>query len=299
MRRYTTKILILGIFLLGVGLLCYPFISNRLYETVQSRVRTDYEKELENISDEDMEQQRELAREYNENLLKGSVVLTDPFDPAFLEEMETEPYSSLVNPLGTGMMGYVEIPRIFLYLPVYHGTDSRTLEKGIGHLQNTSLPVGGENTHAVLTGHTGLSGKKLFTDLTELEEGDVFYLHMLGETLAYQVDQISIVEPEETDLLTIEPGRDLVTLLTCYPYGVNSHRLLVRGSRVPYEEAVEQQEDQEEKSGNAASLWEEEYQRAILLCIFIYTPLTLLLILLFLWKRKRKRKKRKRREDGG
>lgn len=299
MRRYTTKILILGIFLLGVGLLCYPFISNRLYETVQSRVRTDYEKELENISDEDMEQQRELAREYNENLLKGSVVLTDPFDPAFLEEMETEPYSSLVNPLGTGMMGYVEIPRIFLYLPVYHGTDSRTLEKGIGHLQNTSLPVGGENTHAVLTGHTGLSGKKLFTDLTELEEGDVFYLHMLGETLAYQVDQISIVEPEETDFLTIEPGRDLVTLLTCYPYGVNSHRLLVRGSRVPYEEAVEQQEDQEEKSGNAASLWEEEYQRAILLCIFIYTPLTLLLILLFLWKRKRKRKKRKRREDGG
>lgn len=287
--------MILVIFLAGIALLVYPLVSNRLYEKNQSHVTTEYDEEIANASDEKLQQERELARDYNQTLLRGSVTLTDPFDPDALADAEAEPYSSLLNLLGNGMMGYVEVPRISVYLPVYHGTDAQTLEKGIGHLQNTSLPIGGESTHAVLTGHTGLSGKKLFTDLTELEEGDVFYLHMLGETLAYQVDQISIVKPDETELLVIEHGKDMVTLLTCYPYGINSHRLLVRGSRVPYEEALDQQAAQEEKNGAVSSPWEREYRKAIILCLVIYTPLTILIIWILLRRRKKERERARKR----
>ena len=190
-----------------------------------------------------------------------------------------------------GMMGYIEIPKIGVYLPIYHGTTSEVLEEGVGHLQSTSLPVGGSSTHAVLTGHTGLSGKRLFTDLTEMDLADVFYLHVMNETLAYQVERIDIVEPEDTELLVIRKGADLVTLVTCYPYGINTQRLLVQGTRIPYEQAIEQQQRQEDSGETVESRWQIEYRKAIILCVLIYIPLTIIiLLLLFLSKRKKQKK---------
>ena len=181
-------------------------------------------------------------------------------------------------------MGYVEIPKISVNLPIYHGTTAQVLEQGIGHLQNTSLPVGGESTHSVLTGHTGLAGKRLFTDLSQLEEGNLFYLHVLGETLAYQVEAIYIVEPDQTEHLVVETGRDLVTLVTCHPYGINTHRLLVQGTRIPYEVALAQQV--QEDVPQETSVWEKEYYKAILICLAIYIPLTVTVVLLVSRRRK-------------
>lgn len=285
-RQQMPLILIILIFAVGIGAIFYPLVSNFLYEKNKSKLVTKYEQAVENASDEDLEEQFELAQEYNKSLLSASVTLTDPFDPEALDNAGKEPYASLLNINNDSIMGYVEVPLIDVYLPIYHGTAAKTLEKGIGHLENTSLPVGGESTHSVLTGHTGLSGEKLFTNLTSLQEGDVFYIHVLGRTLCYEVDQISIVKPEETSLLTIEHGEDRVTLLTCYPYGINSHRLLVRGSRVPYERAAAQEEAMDRKTD---SQWSSAYLKGVLLCVAIYVPLTIF-ILLFLKKRRRKKK---------
>lgn len=228
-----------------------------------------------------------LARDYNRQLLEGSVFLTDPFDPNLQLDPTVKPYANLLNLEGDGMMGYVEVPKIDVYLPIYHGTTSQVLEQGVGHLQNTSLPVGGESTHSVLTGHTGLSGKRLFTDLTAVEVGDVFYLHILGQTLAYQVDRIDIVEPDDTELLQVETGADLVTLVTCYPYGINTQRLLVRGTRIPYEEAVEQQAVQGTMD-QSESVWMRQYRRAIFTCVAVYVPLMVVVLLLLRRRRRQK-----------
>ena len=187
---------------------------------------------------------REKAKAYNEALLPS--VLPDSFAVAQAEGEDSEAYRTYMdclNPLGDGMMGTVEIPKINVKLPVFHTTEETVLEQAAGHLQGSSLPVGGESTHAVISAHRGLPSAALFTDLDRLEEGDHFLLHILDDTLCYQVDQILVVEPEETESLAVEEGKDLVTLLTCTPYGVNSHRLLVRGHRVPYEPEVVAEED--------------------------------------------------------
>ena len=159
-------------------------------------------------------------------------------------------------------MGYVEIPKISVNLPIYHGTENDSLERGIGHLLGSSLPVGGENTHTILSGHSGMASQKMFTDLEQLTVGDVFYLHVLDETLAYQVVEINTVLPYDTSLLGIAPGEDLCTLVTCTPYGVNTHRLLVRGSRIPYEEAEALAEEITEQAPH--STWEQKYLQGIL-----------------------------------
>ena len=183
----------------------------------------------------------EAARQYNQELL-GNIELLDPFSP-IKKEVDAR-YQSLLNTNEAGMMGYIRIPKIKVELPVYHGTEETVLQSGVGHFEGTSLPVGGESTHTVLTGHRGLPSKLLFTDMDELTEGDIFYIKILGETLAYQIDQILTVEPEDTKALTIVPGMDYATLVTCTPYAVNTHRLLVRGVRIPYEEAVRQVPDE-------------------------------------------------------
>lgn len=185
------------------------------------------------------------------------------YSAAAVTEAE-ESYETLLNLKGNGVMGYVEIPKISVYLPIYHGTDGATLERGVGHLLGSSLPVGGESSHCVLTGHTGMSSQRLFTDLEQLEEGDVFYLHILDQILAYQVDAINIVAPYETSLLCGIEGRDLCTLITCTPYGVNSHRLLVRGTRIPYE-AAEELREQEEPVTETESIWMQQYFKGLLL----------------------------------
>lgn len=286
MRRILPLIFIALIFLAGIVLVVYPMVSNTLYERDQSTVLAEYDETVAQAEQSELEEALELARDYNRQLLEGSVFLTDPFDPNLQLDPTVKPYADLLNLEGDGMMGYVEVPKIDVYLPIYHGTTSEVLEKGVGHLQNTSLPVGGESTHAVLTGHTGLSGKRLFTDLTEVEVGDVFYLHILGQTLAYQVDRIDIVDPDDTALLQVETGEDLVTLVTCYPYGINTQRLLVRGTRISYEEAVEQQAAQGTMSPGD-SVWVRQYRKAILVCVAVYVPLTAVVVLLLLRRRKK------------
>lgn len=251
--------LLLGLgFLLGLGITLYPAVSNYLLERNQSVAMQGYIEEQEKVPDEVSEELKEEARAYNKKLREGTVVLTDPFDPDALKYV-TDDYEKMLDPDGSGRMGYLEIPSIEVYLPIYHGTSEGVLQSGIGHLGNTSLPIGGENTHAVLSGHTGLPNARLLTDLDKLQEGDQFYIHVLDGTLAYEVDQIKVVEPDDISDIFIEEGEDYVTLVTCTPYGINSHRLLVRGTRVPYtEEKKEHQVNRQEES-----TWKQAYKEAI------------------------------------
>ena len=248
-----------GIIGIGTCLAVYPFVSNFIYEKSQEDMILEMD-ETE-IDDSEIEREKEAADAYNRYLLEENIILTDPFDPeAFAKDLEMG-YEDILNTYGNGLMGYLEVPAINLSLGIYHGTSADVLKNGVGHLENTSLPVGGKNTHAVLSAHTGLSDKKLFTDLVLLEEGDMFYIHVLDEVLAYKVDQIAVVEPEDTSLLYVVSDEDLVTLVTCTPYGVNSHRLLVRGTRVPYVE--EEKEQTENKASFMASSWMKQYAIAV------------------------------------
>ena len=175
----------------------------------------------------------------------------------------SEDYKNQLNIAGNSIMGYVNIPSINVHLPIYHGTETKTLEKGIGHLLGSSLPVGGDTTHSILTAHSGMASQKMFSDLPQLKIGDVFYLEVLGETLAYQVDQIKTVLPYDVTYLGIEEGRDLCTLVTCTPFGVNTHRLLVRGTRIPYEKAEEIVEETTPVDDKPVSTWEQEYLKGL------------------------------------
>lgn len=249
---------IAGCFTLSLGLIGYPFLANYLFEHRTATVADQVEQTGEDLTDARREEELSRAQEYNQTLASGHVVLTDPFKQ-IQEQMVMEPYDTLLDLSGDGSMGTVEIPKISVTLPIYHGTSEEVLEKGAGHLAGSSLPVGGTSTHSVLTGHTGLSSARLFTDLTELEVGDVFFLHVLGETLPYEVDQVKVVLPENLSDLSIIPGEDHCTLLTCTPYGVNTHRLLVRGTRTTVDQAQETAETMEKVS----SRWMEEYKQAL------------------------------------
>ncbi|MCD7813486.1 MAG: class C sortase [Lachnospiraceae bacterium] len=221
-------------FLIGFGILVYPTVSE-IWNTYRSQqLISDYTEAVQELESEDYSQIWAEAREYNEQHTVNTIV--DAFDEEENTYVLGHPYDELLDPLGNGTMGYLEIPKINVKLAIYHGTSAEVLEKGVGHIEGTSLPIGGTGTHAVLSAHRGLSNSKLFTDLDQLEIGDVFYLRILDETLAYEVDQILTVEPEETEALAIEEDMDLVTLVTCTPYGVNTHRLLVRGHRTEYVE---------------------------------------------------------------
>lgn len=252
--------------LVGLGLILYPAISNYLTEKNQSTAMQGYIEEQGNVSDEINRVQKEQAQEYNRQLL--------------LQE-EPDDYEEILNPDGNEIMGYLEIPSIKVYLPVYHGTSDGILQAGIGHLKHTSLPIGGAGTHAVLSGHTGMPGTRLLTDLDQLQEGDQFYLHVLDEVLAYEVDQIKVVEPDNMNDLRIEESQDYVTLVTCTPYGINSHRLLVRGRRVPYmEEVKERQIGRMEKS-----TWKQAYWKAVQKGVrWTGAAIGILLILSFLFR---------------
>ncbi len=235
-KKTITTIIIILFFLVGLSLLLYPFVANQWNNYRQSRLISSYDSAVSQMESEgsiDYEAEWARANAYNEALLPS--ILPDSFAVAEASDEPDEEYMACLNIAGDEMMGTVEIPKIDIELPIYHTTDEEVLEKAAGHLEGSSLPVGGESTHAVISAHRGLPSASLFTDLDQLEEGDHFLLHILDETLAYEVDKISVVEPEETQDLAVEEGEDLVTLLTCTPYGVNSHRLLVRGHRVPYE----------------------------------------------------------------
>lgn len=222
-------LLLILILLAGISLLLYPTVSDYWNSFHQSRAIASYAEQVANIDDAQYEELWDAARDYNQSLLHH------PND-FILSDEQQEIYKSLLDFGGNGIMGYIEIPMIDVMLPIYHGTEESVLQIAVGHLDWTSLPVGGAGSHCVLSGHRGLPSARLFTDLDKLKVGDVFMLHVLNEILTYEIDQILIVEPQDTDPLLIEPGKDLCTMITCTPYGINSHRMLVRGHRIESQE---------------------------------------------------------------
>lgn len=261
-RKILTLVLSAILFLLSLGLTLYPVISNYVNQKYASEIHTAYQEVIEQADDTALLEARAAAVSYNKTITPGSITEEAYSQEALLAASEN--YDSQLNIGGAGIMGYVEIPKISVNLPIYHGTGNDSLDRGVGHLLGSSLPVGGENTHCILTGHSGLASQKMFTDLEQLEVADVFYLNVLGETLAYQVEEVNTVLPHDTSLLGIEDGRDICTLVTCTPYGVNTHRLLVRGTRIPYEEAeVLVEEVMQEKPPKSS--WEQKYLQGLLL----------------------------------
>ena len=218
----------------------YPTVSDYLNTKHQSYVIARYDETMNSMSQEDYSAMFQAAEDYNQRLKATGAPLNSYQD--------VPGYADALNIAGSGIMGYITIPQIQVQLPIYHGTSEAVLQVGVGHLQNTSLPVGGESTHAALSGHRGLPTRSLFTDLDQMEVGDRFYIKVLNETLCYTVDQILTVLPHEMDALAIEEGKDYVTLITCTPYGINSHRLLVRGVRTPYDPQQHQNEIAESTS---------------------------------------------------
>lgn len=240
-KKHISTIIIALIFLAGLGFLLYPTVSNLWNRAHQSRAIATYTKQVEKLDDSQNKEMLKAARKYNKSLLKKS-------DHWKLSKKDKKRYESLLDVSGTGIMGYIEVPKIDCSLPIYHGTDEGALQIAIGHLEGSSLPVGGKSTHCVLSGHRGLPSARLFTDLDQMEEGDIFVLNVLGRKLAYEVDQIKVVLPDEMSDLEIVHGKDLCTLVTCTPYGINTHRLLVRGHRTKYiEETVVRVQKEAEK----------------------------------------------------
>jgi LPXTG-site transpeptidase (sortase) family protein len=237
-RRRRNRIIVSILIPLGLLILLYPWLSDTWNRNRAERLKVDYDHAVSEIHDTKKEQILEEARAYNESLIGTQV------PDAFMDRaVENDPeYENILNPAGNGLMGRVEVPCIHVDLPIYHFTDEAVLEKGAAHLPGSSVPIGGESTHSVIFAHRGLPSAKMFTDLDRVKIGNIFYLRVMDDTLAYEVDQILTVEPTETEPLSVVEGGDYCTLLTCTPYAVNSHRLLIRGHRVPYEEQVRQEE---------------------------------------------------------
>ena len=281
-KRVFILLPLLLLFLLGLGLVAYPIVSSYYTEKHQSQVHTQYQEVLERADSREIEEARTAAESYNQLLASGATAA----------ELEALDYDSLLNLAGNGIMGYVEIPAIDVLLPICHGVGEDSLERGAGHLPSTSLPIGGKGTHTVISAHSGMATARMFTDLEQLEAGDVFYLHVLNEALSYEVDQILVVKPYQIDALKIDRGQDYVTLITCTPYGVNSHRLLVRGHRI-------KPEAEENASNEIASLqaepkqstWKDKYWEGIrdgLILFLLVIPVWLAIMLLVKKRRGRK-----------
>ena len=277
MSRKVRAILFILLMLIGAGILLYPTVSNLWNERLHHRMITEYDGEVEQLPDAEKARMLEEAREYNAQHTHN--VIMDAFDDGN-DYVLTHPYDTMLAIDETGMMCHLEIPKINERMVVFHGISAKVLEKGVGHIEGTSLPVGGESTHTVMSAHRGLPTARLFTDLDKMVVGDQFYIHVLDEHLAYEVDQINVVLPEEVSLLDIVPGEDLATLVTCTPYGVNTHRLLIRGHRVPYVPPEEP----------TKTMWEKMSE----LKFAIITLLTALLIadIVFIILRLKKRKKK-------
>lgn len=275
MKKKIPGILFGLLFLIGFGILVYPTVADQWNTYRQSRLISSYENTIEEMEPEDFTAEWEKARSFNGTLTQNSIY-GDVFGEEDQKLEETE-YWQVLNVGGDGVMGYLSIPKINIKLSIYHGTSDEVLQTGVGHLNGTKLPIGGESTHSVLAAHRGLPSARLFTDIDQLEKGDKFYIHVLDETLAYQVDQIlDMVDKDDTETLEkalqIEEGKDQVTLFTCTPYGVNSHRLLVRGTRVPYE-------GEEEVSSTPVDTMLQAVQNYYMLYLILGLSVTLLIIL--------------------
>ena len=285
-KRKNTIIIIcfILVILLGAGAAAYPLIASINNEHTQSLVQTEYEEKLQQLDTSEIDAALAAAREYNKTI---STVQIEDVDKI---KADLPPYEDLLNLANNGIMGYIEIPTINIDLPIYHGTTGAAMEKGAGHMEGTSLPVGGIGTHAVISAHSGMASAKLFTDLDKLKLGDMFFITVCNQKLAYEVDNIAVVEPTDIDLIRIDTQQDYVTLLTCTPYGVNTHRLLVRGHRV--EMAEEAIAEVEEKAKPEGSTWIEKYEQGILIGVAIFLGLLLIALLVYFIKRRKDKKEK-------
>lgn len=289
MKRKISTILFGLLFLVGFGILTYPTISNQWNTYRQNKLISSYEQVVSNMEPEDFTRQWEMARSFNDTITQNN-----PYSDVFGEsgnDLTGTEYWKVLNVAEDGVMAYLSIPKINVKHAIYHGTGNKVLQTGIGHLNGTKLPIGGESTHCVVAAHRGLPSARLFTDVDQLEKGDKFYIHVLDEVLAYQVDQIlTMIDKDDTETLgnalEIEEGQDYVTLFTCTPYGVNSHRLLVRGTRVPYN-------GEEEVSDSASNSMLKAVQNYYMLFLILGLAITLLVIFFmrFLFKRKESRER--------
>ena len=272
MKKRLSTILLILIFLIGLSLLLYPTVSDYWNSLHQSRAIAEYAEQVANLDDDLYEGLWAAAQRYNETLL-------DKADRYDMTEEERAEYESLLNVSGNGIIGYIEIPMIQCSLPIYHGTEESVLQIAVGHIEGSSLPTGGAGTHCVLSGLRGLPSAKLFTDLDQLAEGDTFILRILDETLTYEVDQIRTVEPYELDDLGIEEGKDYCTLVTCTPYGINTHRLLVRGRRV----------DNQPEARTVRVTADAMQIEPVLVAPLVAVPMLFVLLVLLLVKTRRKK----------
>ena len=284
-RTIITISLAVLLFLLALGLTVYPIFSSRYNEAHQSQIQTEYQDAVNALPDTAIPEARAAAQSYNEELWSSIVQYGSYSKDSVTSAMEE--YAGLLDLTGTGTMGYVHIPKLAVSLPIYHGTEEETLDRGVGHLIGSSLPIGGSSTHAILTGHSGLASQKMFSDLDKLEVGDTFYLEVLNEFLAYEVDQINTVLPHDTAYLGLEEGKDLCTLVTCTPFGVNTHRLLIRGHRIAYTPEDEESPTIEpaETSEPVDSTWEQEYEKGVYFAIGVVVVICLILFLGWLMQR--------------
>lgn len=290
MKRKISGILFGLMFLLGFAILIYPTVSNQWNTYRQNQLISSYEELIGKMAEEDFTKEWEKANAFNDTIIHNNI-----FGDVFGEngdDIKNTEYWQILNVGNDGVMGYVSIPKINVKLSIYHGTADDVLQTGIGHLNGTKLPIGGESTHSILAAHRGLPSARLFTDIDQLERGDMFYIHVLDETLAYQVDQIlDMVDKDDNETLQkalqIEEGQDYVTLFTCTPYGVNSHRLLVRGTRVPYN-------GEEEIESTAAESMLKSIQNYYMIYLILGLSVTLLVILLMRFLIKPGKKKHKK-----
>lgn len=278
-RNNGKRFLIVTIFLIGFSMSCYPFVASWFMAHDQSQIVGTYASDSKALSKEDKEQMIKEAQQYNSLLyqIKGAIAGDSE------KILSHENYEKLLDISNNKIMATLEIPKINVDLPVYHGTDDKELSIGVGHMEGTSLPVGGNNTHSVLTGHRGLPSAKLFTRLDELNKGDLFFVNVLDQTLAYQIEEIQVVEPDEVDSIEIQPDQDLMSLVTCTPYGINTHRMIVTGHRVEYNE-----KDKQEIKQAIPSIRE---------LLFILIPIGFMGILIVLIRSERKEKKCEAKKD--
>lgn len=268
--------------MMALGLTLYPVISNYVNQKYASGIFTAYQEVIAQTDNTVLVREWEKAIAYNQTLIPRTNTDGNYTQEALLSA--SEEYDSMLNLNGDGIMGYIEIPKINVHLPIYHGTGDSSLSKGVGHLLGSSLPVGGESTHSILSGHSGMASQTMFTDLEQLGIGDAFYLYVLDEILAYQVSEINTVLPSDTSLLGIWEGEDCCTLVTCTPYGVNTHRLLVTGYRIPFEKAEQIVEQTETESGSG-SHWMQYYLRGLEIGLAVVVgSLAAAFLLLLLWK---------------
>ena len=271
MKNKVITVIVLFLFAAGLLVFNYPVISTLYNQIHQGEVIASYDESLERLWQEELDSYWEEAVEYNKKLAETTPSLQDAFSTEKGEE--NQDYKNVLDMDETGVMGSIEIPDINVYLPIYHGTSSDVLEQAVGHLEGSSVPVGGESTHCILTGHRGLPSAELFTNLDQVEEGDIFYIHILQRTLAYKVRSIEVIEPQNVDHLVIEKNKDLATLVTCTPYGINSHRLLIHGERTEFEEKSVVSAAKAEKQNLWKWLWSQK--------VFVVSVAIVILILLY------------------